>query len=227
LHQPGKTEKEQPAILTRIFITDRNDRMSLEYRRIKAIWYAAMRRCCEPQDASFRYYGGRGILICKRWTGKNGFRNFLSDMGPRPSRKHELDRWPNQNGNYEPGNCRWATRAQQGTNKRSNRFIEWKGRKLTLVDWANELAIPRETIASRLRSGWSIDDALSAPRTRNRSWRRRRITKRARCVTYKGTTRTLAEWARKRKIGAHTISDRLDQGWSVKEAIFTPSAREC
>lgn len=79
-------------------------------------WYDMKHRCLNPNNTRYANYGGRGIVVCKEWL--NSFENFLEDMGPRPSRR-SLDRIDN-NGNYEPGNCRWATDKQQAYNKRTN-----------------------------------------------------------------------------------------------------------
>jgi hypothetical protein len=82
--------------------------------------YWAMRsRCFHSKNIDYKFYGGRGITVCERWLGKQGFINFLADMGPRPRGK-TLDR-KNPNGNYEPGNCRWATNHTQAKNKRPRR----------------------------------------------------------------------------------------------------------
>jgi hypothetical protein len=81
-------------------------------------WRAMKARCYQPANNRYSQYGGRGIRVCDRWRGIDGFKNFLSDMGPRPSRRHSIDRI-NPNGHYEPSNCRWATPEQQQANKRS------------------------------------------------------------------------------------------------------------
>jgi hypothetical protein len=78
-------------------------------------WEMMNARCNNPKATGYENYGGRGITVCERWR---RFENFLADMGPRPAGT-TLDRWPNNDGNYEPGNCRWATRAQQLGNRRA------------------------------------------------------------------------------------------------------------
>jgi hypothetical protein len=82
-----------------------------EYRSWKAMWT----RCTNRKQKDAKTYIGRGITICKRWK---SFENFLADMGPKPSLKHSIDRYPDNDGNYEPGNCRWATAKEQSSNSR-------------------------------------------------------------------------------------------------------------
>jgi hypothetical protein len=79
-------------------------------------WYAMKSRCSNNNRWDYKYYGGRGIAVCKRW--QNSFKKFLADMGKRPSPRHSLDRYPNPDGDYSPSNCRWATRKQQRSNQR-------------------------------------------------------------------------------------------------------------
>ena len=81
-------------------------------------WQAMLRRCRNPNHVSYPRYGGRGVRVCDRWQGEHGFQNFLADVGPRPSLKHTIDRFPNKTGNYEPGNVRWATYKEQRANQR-------------------------------------------------------------------------------------------------------------
>jgi hypothetical protein len=120
-------------------------------------WLSMIERCHWPQHADYWRYGGRGIIVCARW--RESFQNFLSDMGPRPTGM-SLDRHPNNNGNYEPSNCRWATRKQQQRNMRSNRIIVVAGESLCVAEAAERYGKPRALVANRLRAGWSPAEAL-------------------------------------------------------------------
>ena len=121
-------------------------------------WAAMHRRCNNPSDANYQHYGGRGIAICERW---NSIHAFLEDMGHPPA-DHSIGRIDND-GNYEPTNCRWETQEQQNENTRRNRYVTWQGRSMTIKAWAKELDIDPRRIPDRLRRGWSVERTMTTP----------------------------------------------------------------
>lgn len=136
----------------------RNTRHGLADTRIHRSWMSMLGRCERVTDTAYANYGGRGIKVCERW---HVFENFAHDMGPMPNR-YTLDRI-DVNGNYEPGNCRWASYSEQSKNTRRNRYLEFQGQRKTLSDWADELGVGRTTLAARLKAGWTVERALSLP----------------------------------------------------------------
>jgi hypothetical protein len=131
---------------------------SPEYRA----WTSMKSRCYRESDASYGNYGGRGIQGCERW--RDSFETFLTDIGMRPSAEYSLDRYPNIDGDYESGNCRWATRREQSQNRRSSVLIEFHGETRCIVEWERLLGFPRGGIQRRLYRGWSAEKALATPR---------------------------------------------------------------
>lgn len=120
-------------------------------------WMGMKGRCLNVNSKDYPRYGGRGITICGRWL---VFDNFLADMGERPLGL-SIERIAN-NGNYEPGNCRWATIVEQNRNKRSSNRLPWNGRVYTVSELAHELGLPRPTLQARLRAGWPIEKAVKS-----------------------------------------------------------------
>lgn len=110
-------------------------------------WKAMIYRCTRPHTMYFNRYGGRGILVCERWL--DDYDAFVEDMGFRPEGM-TIERIDN-NGNYEPGNCRWATRAEQDRNRRDNRFLTANGKTQTISEWARELGVTVAAIRARLK----------------------------------------------------------------------------
>jgi hypothetical protein len=111
--------------------TSKHGRVTPEYRS----WQNALQRCTNPKVALYRHYGGRGIRVCDRWY---DFKNFIADMGLKPSQGYTLDRI-DVDGDYDPANCRWVTRKEQNNNTSRNRYIEIDGERRTMAQWA-ELA---------------------------------------------------------------------------------------
>lgn len=124
-----------------------------------ACWSRIKDRCERRANPSYKHYGGRGISVCERW--RNSFELFLKDMGKRPDGT-EIDRIDND-GDYEPGNCRWVSRLVNSRNKRSNRRLTYRDRTKCISEWAEELGIPPDIISTRLKRGWTVDDALNRP----------------------------------------------------------------
>ena len=134
------------------------------------LWAGMVDRCTKPWNKSFPKYGGRGIKICKEWM---NFKVFLSDMGSRPAGR-SLDRIDN-NGNYEPANCRWATKKEQQNNTRRCRFLSIGKQTKTMTQWANETKLSITTIRKRVKRGWSDIKILTTP-PRSKQPRRADIT---------------------------------------------------
>lgn len=179
----------------------KNGKLSPTYSSWTAMWA----RCIYPSAINWKKYGGRGIKVHPRWE---KFENFLADMGERPAGK-TLDRFPNRDGNYEPGNCRWATREEQQRNRDDNRMITHAGETLSLVEWAKRVGIHPETISGRIdHLGWSVEDALS---------------KKARGslaeITWRGRTLTLKQWAKRLRISYTTLYNRARRGLSPEEIL--------
>jgi Inorganic Pyrophosphatase len=133
------------------------------HRENYQIWRLMHERCRNPANESWEWYGAKGVRVCPEWA---TFRQFLKDMGPRPSREHSLDRKDNAKG-YSKDNCRWATKFEQGRNKQNNVFLTFNGRSLILRDWAAELGVSVKRLEWRLYAGWPIDQVLTVPKLRN------------------------------------------------------------
>lgn len=130
-------------------------------------WVAMIQRCYSKTHAAYRLYGGRGIQVCDQWRngvdGMTPVETFAHDMGGRPSTSHSLDRIDN-NGNYTPTNCRWATPLEQSRNNRNCRQVTLQGKTQSVTEWAEELGVSRSTIYKRLDAGCTPQEALLSDR---------------------------------------------------------------
>lgn len=137
----------------------RGQQTSPEY----STWTRMRNRCNSPISSAYGHYGGRGIKVCDRWSGEDGYINFLADMGPKPSPSYSIDRIDND-GSYSPENCRWATKKEQTRNRRVSRKVEYKNQVVTLGEIADETGIPYAILKNRIfRYQWSIERALATP----------------------------------------------------------------
>jgi hypothetical protein len=116
-------------------------------------------RCLNSRHEDFANYGGRGITVCRRWY---LFKNFLADMGRRPSPRHMLERRRNNEG-YGKENCKWALSKEQNRNTRRNRRLVFKGRGQTQSAWTEDLGLSHSAVYTRIRRGWSVAEAVSLP----------------------------------------------------------------
>lgn len=123
-------------------------------------WLAMIARCTRPSHERYDRYGGRGIGICDQWLGS--FEAFLADMGQKPSKAHELDR-VNNDGNYEPGNCRWAVRKQQARNRRTSLMVKYGDFVRPAIEVAELNCISASTLNGRMWRGWELLEAVTVP----------------------------------------------------------------
>lgn len=164
------------------------------------------RRTRYQGDVSYKYYGARGIE-CKYQT----FDEFIADVGPKPTPSHSIERIDN-NGHYEPGNCRWATPIEQGRNKRNTAKIRTGDKETVLIEAADKAGLKRGTVSYRIRHGKAGTDPLRplrAPKT----------------ATWRGETATMGEWSKRTGIDVDTLNWRIKSGWLLDDAFTVPASR--
>ena len=139
---------------------------SISKHPLHRIWRSMRQRCVNPNDPRYPKYGARGIKVCARW---DSFQDFVDDVGTRPSgvgkggrALYSLDRI-NNDGDYEPGNVRWATAKEQARNASYNRLLTSNGETLLLCEWAERLGVQPTAISARIKSGWTVAEALEIP----------------------------------------------------------------
>lgn len=144
--------------------------LARRYPHEYAIWSGMKQRCGNERSREYRHYGGRGIRVCRRWAGGDGFRHFLADLGPQPFQRASVHRLDND-GPYAPRNVVWADPRTQARHMRTNRVLCHNGEKLILVAWAERMNMKPGTLGARLAKGWSVARALTQPVA---PWRGRR-----------------------------------------------------
>jgi len=194
-------------------ITTRQDFSCKGNRAEYNSWSNMRQRCTNPKTQKYKYYGGRGITVCARWA---SFAHFLTDMGRKPTPKHSIDRI-NNDGNYEPSNCRWATHDQQMENTRSDRnhVITLNGQSLTITEWAATLGIERSVMYRRLKR-WPLERALTEPLFPKIK---------TRPITFEGETMRLKDWAFRIGITSSVLHRRL-RNWPLERALTKPPHRK-
>ena len=132
---------------------------SISDHPLYGVWSSMMTRCYNPNRKEYTNYGGRGIEVCDRWLGENGFEHFVHDMGERPSSKHSIDRI-DTNGNYCPENCRWATPKEQCNNRRVTRYIILNGEKIALSEFCEKFGIGYWSLSNKIKRGFDINEVV-------------------------------------------------------------------
>lgn len=173
-------------------------------------WKGIKQRCLNANDKAYVNYGGRGIKVCDRWL---RFENFLEDMGDRP-KGFSIERIDN-NGNYEPGNCRWATMKEQNNNKRNTSFVTYENERIGIGHVADLVGIGRGVLSGRLRLGWDEERAMSTKLVHG-------MRSDIRLLTYAGVTLPVIEWAKKLNIKKFTLFSRINYGWDTERILTTP-----
>lgn len=169
------------------------------------------KRCFNHKDKRYNRYGGRGIKICDRWL--ESFENFYSDMGSRPTPKHSIDRI-NNDGDYCPENCKWATIIEQNSHTNQTRLLTYNGETHHLAEWARITGLTYKTISMRIDRGWDIEKAITTSKEKSSK-------DKARYLTYNGEIKTLTEWSRLYNINMKVLWARINIGWSMERALNT------
>jgi len=172
-------------------------------------WKGIRSRCYNPNAKYYKYYGGRGIKMSEEW--EHNFEQFYKDMGPRPSKEHEVERI-NANGNYCVENCKWDIRKNTCLNKRTTIYVEYKGERKILMDLVKERNLNYDSIYYRLyRNNWSVEDALDKPI----KYRPKEL-----IITYQGRTQSLRKWSKELDIKFHTLYYRIITNKQSPEEAF-------
>jgi len=175
---------------------------ALEY----SCWIQIKMRCYNKKNKRYERYGGRGITVCDKWL--NDYSQFLKDMGRRPDDCSSIDRIDND-GNYEPGNCKWANVYDQAKNKSNNVMLTLNGKTTHLLEWERITGIKERTIARRLKIGWSHEKALTHK------------VRSAIMLEFKGERKTIEQWSDIVGISHSAIRRRMKKGLSM-ERILAP-----
>jgi len=169
-------------------------------------WYKIIDRCYNRENISFNNYGGRGIKVCDAW--RNSFESFYNwslENGYNPNLT--IDRI-NNDGNYNPENCRWVDLYVQANNKRNNVFIEYNNKKYTFKEAGKILNMDENSVRSRKKRGWSDEKIMTTPRTDNEIY-----------LTYNGDKKSISDWSKYTGLPKYIIHYRLEKGWNVKDIL--------
>ena len=192
--------------LSRDLASTRNRTHGMRHTRIYNVWYSMIRRCEDETDSHYDDYGGRGIKVCERW---HDFSAFWEDIKDIYKPDLTIDRKDN-NGNYEPGNIRFADRKTQSNNRRSNLNVTINGVTMNIMQWAEKTGIDATVIYARIDLGWDLLRAVVTP-----VFQPRRI------AAY-GMLLTIQQWQERTGVNTKTIRFRIAHGWPAEKAVSTP-----
>lgn len=186
----------------------------LSSTREHTCWLAMRGRCEYKRHKNYALYGGRGITVCERWA--KSFAAFYADVGPMPSPGMTLERI-DRHGNYEPGNCRWATRVEQAANTSRNVYFEFEGQRYCLSGLARHprCIVKVGTLRRRILAGIDIEIAMTTP-SREDGYTIPRV------VMINSKELTLKQAAEANGLSYRLVYDRLWHGWSIEDALTMP-----
>ncbi len=185
-------------------------------------WEGIKQRCLNEKNDGYLHYGGRGIKICLRW--QNSFEDFYIDMGPRPSKYHSIER-KNVDGDYEPGNCIWILKIDQGKNKRNSLTLEINGEVKLIIDWCKHYNIPIQLVKGRLKRGWfnSIETLFEPPKCK--AWNSKDSD--IKLYDINGIKKRLRRWCKDYNIEYKAVWGRMNKfGWDLQRALTTPIRKQ-
>jgi len=180
------------------------ERHGMRGTRIWQIWANMKARCHIKSSSSYYNYGARGINVCDEW--RNSFKSFMN-WSYRNGYSDELTiERKYVNGNYEPSNCCWIPKSDQGKNKRNNHYLEINGEIKTIAQWSEETGINWDTIDMRIKHGFRKDNILGSPQKR--------------MVTIDGVTKQLGTWAKEYNLKYYVLKNRVNKGYTGKELLL-------
>jgi hypothetical protein len=191
----------------------------------KALTYSSyanmVQRCSNPKASHYANYGGRGISVCPRWLGPKGFFFFCVDMGLRPQGT-SIDRI-DPSGDYSPENCRWATPQEQSRNRENTPQVTLFGKQMSVIEASEQLDINISTVRSRIHRGYSLEDALTFPLSKQRipsGERKNSIRSNTIRVKVNGVIMSLKQAAKACFIPYSTVHSRIASGMNIRNALL-------
>jgi hypothetical protein len=173
--------------------------------RIYLAWQNMKKRCDNPNNKSYKNYGGRGIKYCSKWEVFDG---FWEDMKDGYAENLTLDRI-DVDGDYCKDNCRWVDRNVQANNMTTNNLITYNGETMTEAEFSRKYSLDYELFRHRLQDGWTVERAMEPVKQKEE-------------ITYNGVTKTVTKWAEERGMTYHQLKKRLMRGWSIDKALNQP-----